>query len=89
MTATEPPASPKLPALDRRSLLKAGLLGSGMLAQLGRGECRHTHSGKFVRARRFAHRGRREVVIEGAGGRHGETAVPLSRVNLARGRYAS
>lgn len=32
MTATEPPASPKLPALDRRSLLKAGLLGSGMLA---------------------------------------------------------
>ena len=52
MTATEPPASPKLPALDRRSLLKAGLLGSGMLAvplsasQPGRGFTHGVASGE-------------------------------------------
>ena len=32
MFKTEPPASPKLPALDRRSLLKGGVLGGGLLA---------------------------------------------------------
>ena len=32
MSLTEPPASPKLPALDRRSLLKGGVLGGGLLA---------------------------------------------------------
>jgi alkaline phosphatase D len=52
MTATEPPASPKLPALDRRSLLKAGLLGSGLLAaplsasQPGRGFTHGVASGE-------------------------------------------
>ena len=32
MSLTELPASPKLPALDRRSLLKGGVLGGGLLA---------------------------------------------------------
>ncbi len=32
MIATEPPASPALPTLDRRSLMKGGVLGAGLLA---------------------------------------------------------
>ena len=32
MSLTEPPASPKLPTLDRRRLLKGGMLGGGLLA---------------------------------------------------------
>ena len=32
MSLTEPPASPKLAPLDRRSLLKGGMLGGGLLA---------------------------------------------------------
>ena len=32
MSLTEPPASPELPALDRRRLLKGGMLGGGLLA---------------------------------------------------------
>ncbi|QZD90921.1 alkaline phosphatase D family protein [Qipengyuania aurantiaca] len=32
MSQTEPPASPRLPALDRRSLLRGGLLGGGLFA---------------------------------------------------------
>ena len=32
MSLTEPPQSPRLPALDRRSLLKSGVLGGGLLA---------------------------------------------------------
>ncbi|QKG70799.1 alkaline phosphatase D family protein [Erythrobacter mangrovi] len=31
MTATEPPQAPRLPAVDRRTLLKGGLLGGGLL----------------------------------------------------------
>ncbi|MBX7458617.1 alkaline phosphatase D family protein [Qipengyuania sp. 1NDH17] len=48
MSLTEPPASPKLPALDRRSLLKGGVLGGGLLAaplaaQQGPGASGFTH----------------------------------------------
>ncbi len=48
MSLTEPPASPKLPALDRRTLLKGGVLGGGLLAaplaaQQGPGASGFTH----------------------------------------------